>query len=110
MDCSICMEKVCKQEFNCPTCKNSFHETCIEEWAYIPLYGKKNCPLCRGSINPRRIDYIGQPERDLLYWININFILEEPKMVPSRTCNFSRIDNAQLFYTLSRMGGEAYSS
>ncbi len=46
-DCPICFDilKV-ENSFQCPTCSNVIHQTCMKKWL---LTGRKNCVYCRGD-------------------------------------------------------------
>ena len=50
--CSICIEEI-NDSFTCKTCKNSFHNGCIQKW----LERKNNCPLCRTQLKERVPNY-----------------------------------------------------
>ena len=52
--CSICIDtKKLKDNYQCPQCKNFFHQECINQW----ILKNPTCPICRFKIEDDFIDY-----------------------------------------------------
>ena len=47
LECSVCLENIPGNELKYTECMHAFHEKCIDKWSGE----KKNCPVCRYSIN-----------------------------------------------------------
>ena len=52
--CSICIDTaVLDKDYQCPNCKNLFHQECINQW----LLKNPTCPNCRFKIEDDFFDY-----------------------------------------------------
>merc|ERR1711937_771324 len=46
MECSICIDDLCNEDFIVTNCGHYFHQSCI----YASMARKRNCPLCRATL------------------------------------------------------------
>jgi len=55
-ECSICMEKITKQDNRLLSCEHQFHRSCINKWLNVKPgefleESKTQCPMCRKTVN-----------------------------------------------------------
>lgn len=84
-DCSICLNPLVPAQniFTCSNCTTTFHFRCIEKWVY-KTYIKRNCPICRGIIEPENINF----NRKYYRW---SWSLEPEPHTPSGMVNLTRL-------------------